>query len=461
MLDVLLKRFRRIHMVGIGGSGMSGIAEVLIGTGFRVTGSDQSESDLTRRLQNLGAEVYIGHSANYVGDAEAVVYSSAIKQDHVELVAARINKIPLIPRAEMLAELMRMKAGVAISGTHGKTTTTSLTGAVLTAGNLDPTVIVGGRLRRLDDGVRRGAGEILVAEADEFDQSFLRLAPTLVVITNIDEDHIECYGSFEALEEAFISFGNSVPFYGRAIVCLDEPSIQKVLPRFNRSVLTYGLSPQADVRGSEVSFKRMETVFTVSANGGKLGEIVLPLPGRHNVLNALASIAVALELGVAFENIKSALEQFEGVHRRFEIMGEINGVMVVDDFAHHPAEIAATLAAAKAGWNRPLVAIFQPHLFSRTQSLAKEFGRALLAAETAIILPIYPARESPIEGVTNELIVDAARELGHKHVIGLDDRSKVIEVVRAIIQPGDILLTIGAGDVYKLAPMIIEGLSGR
>jgi UDP-N-acetylmuramate--alanine ligase len=369
-----------------------------------------------------------------------------------------MNKIPLIPRAEMLAELMRMKAGVAISGTHGKTTTTSLTGVVLTAGGFDPTVIVGGRLRRIEGGVRQGAGEILVAEADEFDQSFLKLTPTLVVITNIDEDHIECYGSFQALEDAFIRFGNSVPFYGRTIVCLDELSIQKVLPRLNRSIITYGLSPQADIRGSEVKFNRMETEFEVWARGVRTGEIVLPLPGKHNVINALAAIAVGLELGVPFELIKSALERFEGVHRRFEIMGEINGVMVVDDFAHHPAEITATLSAAKAGWNRPLVAIFQPHLFSRTQSLATEFGRALLAAETAIVLPIYPARELPVEGVTNQLIVSAAREMGHKNIIGLDDRSQVVDVVRGILKPGDMLLTIGAGDVYKLAPMIMEGL---
>ncbi len=445
-------------MVGIGGSGMSGIAEVLIGTGFRVTGSDMSESDLTRRLRGMGAEVSIGHDASYVGGAEAVVYSSAIKSDHVELVAARSNKIPLISRAVMLAELMRMKAGIAISGTHGKTTTTSLTGLVVAAGGFDPTVIVGGRLRRVEGGVRQGAGDILVAEADEFDQSFLRLTPTLVVITNIDVDHLECYGSFQALEDAFIQFGNSVPFYGRTIVCLDEPSIQKVLHRFNRSVLTYGLTPSANVIGNITKFNAMETTFTVSVEGGNLGEVVLPLPGRHNVLNALASIAIGLELCIPFHQIKSALERFEGVHRRFEILGEVNGVMIVDDFAHHPAEISATLAAAKDGWKRPLVAIFQPHLYSRTQSLAKDFGRALLAADTVIILPIYPARERPIAGVTNQLIVDAARELGHKNIIGLDDRSKVVDAVRAILKPGDMLLTIGAGDVYKLAPMIMEGL---
>lgn len=458
MLDVLLKRFRRLHMVGIGGSGMSGIAEVLLGDGFRVTGSDQSRSDVTDRLVKLGAEVFIGHNSSYVGDAAAVVYSSAIRQDNVELEAARQKKIPLIPRAEMLAELMRMKAGVAISGTHGKTTTTSLTGAVLTAGNLDPMVIVGGRLRRIEGGVRQGAGAILVAEADEFDQSFLRLTPTLVVITNIDEDHIECYGSFNALEDAFVSFGNSVPFYGRTIVCIDEPSIQSVLSRFNRPVLPYGISSQAEVRGREIVYNAATTEFDIECGGQKLGRVHLPLPGRHNVLNALAATAVGIEFGLEFTQIKEALAEFEGVHRRFEIVAEIDGVMIVDDFAHHPAEISATLAAAKSGWNRPLIAIFQPHLFSRTQSLAKEFGRALLAAESAIVLPIYPAREQPIEGVNHRLIVEAAREMGHKNIIGLDDRSDVTQTVKSIVKSGDMVLTIGAGDVYKLAPMIVEGL---
>lgn len=444
---------------------MSGIAEVLLTTGFRVTGSDLSESDATRRLRELGAEVHIGHDAAFVGDAEAVVYSSAVQSHHIELNAARAKKIPLIPRAEMLAELMRMKAGVAISGTHGKTTTTSLVGEVLTVGGLDPTVIVGGRLRtgrvfaaKSQETRRVGAGEILVAEADEFDQSFLRLTPTLVVITNIDADHIECYGSFERLEDAFVQFGNSVPFYGRAIVCLDEPSIQRVLPRLTRSVVTYGLSPQADVRGESVSFDQERTTFTIAVGGKRPGVVVLPLPGRHNVLNALAATAVGLELEVPFDRIKAALERFEGVHRRFDIFGEKGGIMVVDDFAHHPAEIAATLAAAKSGWGRPLVAVFQPHLFSRTQALATEFGRALLAAETAVVLPIYPAREAPIEGVSSALIVEAARDMGHKRVIGLADRSEVVGVVREVAGPGDMVLTIGAGDVYKLAPLIFDGL---
>ncbi len=437
---------------------MSGIAEVLLGTGFRITGSDQTESETTSRLKSLGAEVFIGHSAGYVDEAEVVVFSNAIKPDHPELVAARSRNIPLIPRAEMLAELMRMKAGVAISGTHGKTTTTSLVGAILTEGGLDPTVIIGGRLKRLEGGVRRGAGEILVAEADEFERSFLKLSPTLVVVTNIDADHIECYGSFEALEDAFIQFANSVPFYGRSIVCLDEPSIRKVMPRITRHVVTYGLSIEATVRAEDVHYDGSHTSFEVLSERTRLGKVTIPIPGRHNVLNALAAIAVGLELDAGFHAIQIALERFEGVHRRFEIVGETGGIMVVDDFAHHPAEIVATLNAARSGWNRRLIAVFQPHLFSRTQALAKEFGQALMGADVAIVLPIYPAREEPIHGVTSALIVEAAKKMGHKNIVGLPDRSFVVEAVRQAAGPNDMVLTIGAGDVHRLAPMILEGL---
>jgi len=458
MLDVLLKSFRRLHMVGIGGSGMSGIAEVLLGDGFRITGSDSQESEVTRRLRTLGAEIFIGHAAAHLHDVEVVVYSNAIKLDNSELVEARSRLIPIIPRAEMLAELMRMKAGVAISGTHGKTTTTSLVGAVLTEGELDPTVIVGGRLRRIEGGVRQGEGQIMVVEADEYEKSFLRLSPTMVVVTNVDADHIECYGSFEALEEAFVQFANSPPFYGRTIVCLDDIKLRRLLPRLNRPMISYGLSPEADIRAESVVFDGIRTTFDVTARGKRCGEVVLPIPGQHNVLNALAAVAVGLELDVPFVTIKRALEKFEGVHRRFEIYGEVGGVMIVDDFAHHPSEIAATLSAAKAGWKKPLVAVFQPHLFSRTQALAEEFAKALLIAETVIVLPIYPAREAPVPGVTSELIVSAARRLGHKGVSSLPDRSLVVDAVKAVVKSGDMVLTIGAGDVYKLVPMIIDGL---
>ena len=458
MIDALLKRFQRLHMIGICGAGMSGIAEVLLNTGFRVTGSDLAENEVAKRLKELGAALHIGHDPAWVEDAEVVVYSSAIRDDNVELIAARDKKIPVIGRAEMLAELMRMKAGVAISGTHGKTTTTSLVGEVLARAGLDPTVIVGGRLRQLEGGVISGKGEILVAEADEFDKSFLRLTPTVVVITNIDSDHVECYGSFEELENAFVQFANSVPFYGRSLICIDEPSLQKILPRITRSVVTYGFSPQADVRARDAVFQESMTHFSVEKDGEKLGDITLPLPGNHNVMNAMAAVSVGLEFGVDFRKMKDGLQGFAGIHRRFEIHGEVEGVLVVDDFAHHPVEIEATLAAAKTGWKRRIIAVFQPHLYSRTLELYSQFGRALLGAETAIILPIYPAREDQIEGVTSRLIHDAARDLGHKDVHHLDDKSKVVELLKEFVEPGDMVIVLGAGDVYRLAPLIMEGL---
>lgn len=451
-------RFNRLHFIGIGGSGMSGLAEVLLVNNFVVTGSDLTANEAARRLEALGAEIHIGHNPNWLENANAVVYSSAVRPDNIELAAARQRKIPVISRAEMLAELMRMKTGIAVSGTHGKTTTTSLIGEIFTAARLDPTVIVGGRLRRYKGGAVQGAGEILIAEADEFDRSFLRLTPTYVVINNIDADHIECYGGFAELENAFVQFGNSIPFYGRAAVCIDEPSLLPILPRLNRSVVAYGMMPQADVRGVSIVYKEYKTRFKVSVENNILGEVELNLPGRHNVLNALASIAISLEFNVPFEAIKTALQQFEGVHRRFEIIGEKNGVTVVDDFAHHPAEISATLAAAKTGWNRPVVAVFQPHLYSRTQALYAEFARALLSAETVIVLPIYASREDPVEGVSSRLICDAARDFGHKHIIALDDREQTVEIVRQVAQPNDFVIILGAGDVYRLAPMILDGL---
>lgn len=458
MLEVLLKRFRRLHMIGIGGSGMSGIAEVLLLSGFRVTGSDQAASEVLGHLRSLGAEITVGHEVSSLRDAEVVVYSNAIRDDNPELMEARRRGIPLIPRAEMLAELMRMKAGVAVAGTHGKTTTTSLVGEVLAAAGLDPTVIVGGRLRQVKGNVRHGTGQMLVVEADEFEKSFLKLSPTLVVVTNIDGDHLECYGSFAGLKDAFVSFADSIPFYGRAVVCSDDPVVREVMPRLGRPVVTYGTTQQAMVRGEGIRFEGMQSSFTLSAGGKRLGDIRLPIPGRHNVLNALAAAAIGLELEADFESIRSALESFEGVHRRFEIVGDKSGILVVDDFGHHPAEITATLSAARAGWRRRLVVVFQPHLFSRTQMLADDFGRALMGADIAFVLPIYPAREAPIEGVTSDLIVDAARRFGHTAVVGLPSRDVVAEEVRKVVKPGDLVLTVGAGDVSKLAPMIIEAL---
>ncbi|MBM3329743.1 MAG: UDP-N-acetylmuramate--L-alanine ligase [Calditrichaeota bacterium] len=454
------RRFGRIHFTGIGGSGMSGIAEVLLANDFRVTGSDLVESETTLRLRELGAEIQIGHSARHVADADAVVYSSAVQSDNDELVAARQRKIPVIARAEMLGELMRMKTGIAISGTHGKTTVTSLTGEVISAGGLDPLVIIGGRLKRSNAGVVQGSSEILIVEADEFDRSFLRLTPTYVVITNIDRDHLECYGSFEELENAFLQFSNAVPFYGRAAICIDEPSVIRIAGRINRPLVTYGFSPQADVRAENLERGGWKSHFDLTAHGRPLGRVELSLPGRHNVLNALAAIAIGLEAGVGFDDIKSALAGFQGVRRRFEFVGEKGGVMVIDDFAHHPAEIAATLEAARSGWGRRIVAIFQPHLYSRTKALATEFGQALLGAETAIVLPIYGSREAPEPGVGSQLIVEAARTMGHKRAILLDDRNQTAEAVKSALEPGDMVIILGAGDVYRLAPEILAALPG-
>ncbi|MDP8239891.1 MAG: UDP-N-acetylmuramate--L-alanine ligase [Candidatus Hatepunaea meridiana] len=453
-----MNRFRRLHMVGIGGSGMSGIAEILLKTGFYVSGSDQSENEATQRLIQLGAKVFKGHNASYIENADVVVFSSAIHKDHIELVAARERKIPVIRRSRMLAELMRMKAGIAISGTHGKTTTTSLAGEILIKGGLDPTVIVGGRLRRMGTGVVSGKGDFLVAEADEFDKSFLSLTPTIVAITNIDDDHIECYGNYEELENAFVQFAQSVPFYGRTLVCIDEPSLVKILPRLDSAIITYGFSPQADVRAVNAVYNRGTSTFTVEYDNQEIGKINLPLPGRHNILNTLAAVGIARELGVEFNDIRAALESFKGVYRRFEMVGEVNGILFADDFAHHPAEISATLSAAKEGWKCPILAVFQPHLYSRTQALAQKFGRALLGSDTAIVLPIYPAREKPIEGVTAKLIVDAAKNMGHKNIHYLEDKSMVTERVKELSKEGDFVITIGAGDVYKLAPQIMAGM---
>ncbi len=458
MIDPFLKRFHNVWMIGINGSGMCGIAEVLTAQGFKVSGSDMNESEVAERLRSIGVDVRIGHKAEWVKGNDVVIYSSAVRENNVELQAAIANKIPIVRRAEMLAELMRMKTGIAISGSHGKTSITSLTGEIVAAGGLDPTVIVGGRLNKLSSGVVSGKGEILIAEADEYDQSFLRLSPVIVLVNNIDNDHLECYGGYEQLEAAFVQFANSVPFYGRTIVNLDEPSIHPILPRLNRTVVTYGFTPQADVKAEKVEYRGMQSIFEVVIDGEKKGTIDLPLPGKFNVHNTLGGIAIGNELGIPFKKIKQALENFSGVHRRFEILGEVGGRMVVTDFGHHPTAISVTLEAAKAGWNRRVIAIFQAHLYSRTQMLAEQFGQALLKADKAIVLPIYPAREDPIEGVTGRLIYDAARDFGHKDVAYLEDRSKIVDLIKNVSEPNDMILVIGAGNVHLLAPDIIEGL---
>jgi UDP-N-acetylmuramate--alanine ligase len=451
----------RVHFVGIGGAGMSGIAEILLEYELEVSGCDQASSEATDRLRRLGARVYEGHSPEHLADVELVVISSAVANANPEVQAARLLGIPVVRRAEMLGELMRLKYGIAVAGTHGKTTTTSLVGTVLTEAALDPTVIVGGRLRLSGTGARLGRSQYLVAEADEFDRSFLRLTPVIAVVTTIDRDHLDTYRDLGEIADAFVTFASRVPFFGRVIVCLDDPEVRHILPRIaDRRIVTYGLSPQAELSAVDVEALPWGSRFAVrSLRGGLLGQIELPIPGRHNVLNALAAVGVALTLRIGWDVIAGALAGFKGVHRRFEPMGTWRGAAVVDDYAHHPTEVAATLEAARQTFPRARVhAVFQPHLFSRTRDLAEEFGNALLGADRAVVTDVYPSREAPQPGVTGELVVAAARQAGHRNVAYCAHWHDVPPVLAADVAEGDVVLTMGAGDINRLAShLVAEG----
>ena len=400
-------KVKKVHFVGIGGIGMSGIAELLLNLGFKITGSDIQLSNITEKLQTQGALTFEGHNYTNINNCDLVVYSSAIKTDNVELQAAADRNIPMIPRAEMLAELLKLKPiSVAVGGTHGKTTTTSMIGAVLTEENLDPTLVVGGVVRSLGVNAILGSGDIIVAEADEFDRSFLQLSPTYSIITTIDTDHMECYSDKNDLLTAFTQFANAVPFYGSVVACIDEPFVKEILPEICRPFITYGFSKQADLQAEKIQSHEIYTDFTVKNHEAVLGEIHLKIPGAHNVKNALATVALCLEMNISFATIQKALEEFTGVNRRFEIKGIFDGIMVVDDYAHHPTEVLATLNAIKNGWNRRLISIFQPHLFTRTRDFYEAYARAFLISDLAIITDVYPARENPIKGVSGELIVN-------------------------------------------------------
>ena len=455
----MLGKTQQIHFVGIGGIGMSGIAEVLLNLGYRISGSDLEETPITRRLAELGATVVSGHEAQNVGEADVVVLSSAVRPDNVEVVAARERKIPVIRRAEMLAELMRMKYGIAIAGTHGKTTTTSLVASVLTHGGLDPTIVIGGRLNVWETNARLGQGRYLVAEADESDGSFLNLSPTVAVVTTIDEEHLDFYRDLAHLQETFLSFINKIPFYGLAVLCLDEPHIQALIPRIEKRMVTYGLSSQADFLGHDIERKGLETSYTARYQGSPLGRVRLQMPGVHNVLNSLAAIAVGLELDMDFHDIAEALAEFGGIERRFQIKGERRGVMVVDDYGHHPAEIRATLKAAKDGWGeRRLVVVFQPHRYSRTQYLLQDFFSAFNEADVLITTEIYPAGETPIPGVSGRQIYDGVKRHGHRDVSYVEQVSDVLALLEERLRPGDLVLTLGAGDVWKVSDALIARL---
>jgi len=446
-------RLRRIHFVGAGGVGMSGLAEILLlSTPLEISGCDLARSDNTDRLTKLGARIAYGHEASHVRDTDLLVVSSAIGESNAEVAAAREKGIPVIRRAEMLAEIMRLKQGVAIGGTHGKTTTTSLTGMVLTEAGFDPTIIVGGQVRILGTNARLGKGDFLVAEADEFDRSFLELTPVVAVITNVEADHLDCYRDLADIQDAFATFANRVPFYGAVVACVDDAGVREILPRIKRRVVTYGESPEANLSARAIRLDASGTTFEVwEGETWTLGTVHLRLPGRHNVANALAAIAVGRELSIPFPTIARALSEFEGVVRRFETKGERDGVLVVDDYAHHPTEIAATLASARQVYpKRRLVALFQPHLFTRTRDFAAEFGKALKACDLALVMDVYPSREKALPGVTGELVAEAARAAGHPNVVYLPDRSAIVASLAERLEKGDLLVTMGAGDVVRL-----------
>jgi UDP-N-acetylmuramate--alanine ligase len=459
----VLGRTRRIHFVGIGGIGMSGIAELLANLGYEVSGSDAKTSDVTDRLQTLGVRISHGHAASQVGRADVVVVSSAIDAANPEIEESRRRRIPVIPRAEMLAELMRLRYGIAIAGAHGKTTTTSMVALVLERAGLDPTAVIGGRLSAFGSNARLGRGDYMVAEADESDRSFLKLSPAIAVITNIDHEHMESYGSWDALQQAFLEFANKVPFYGAVIACADDRPLRALVPKMTRRVITYGLDDgSAQIAGHAMALEAFGSTCRIVQSTGhgkraELGALRLRVPGRHNLLNALAAVAVGLETGLPFARIASALEQFAGAERRFQRRGEERGVMVVDDYGHHPTEIAAVIAAARAGLDRRVVLVFQPHRYSRTRDLLDAFGDALSAADEIVLTDIYPAGEAPLPGITIEAVDARVRQGGRPvHLVkALDD---VPAAVARIARSNDLVITLGAGSIGTLPDRILAAL---
>ena len=452
-------RTRHIHMVGIGGIGMSGMAEILLQKGYTVTGSDAKEGDTIKRLRELGAKIYIGHDEKNIEGADVVVFTSAVKaEENLETKAAMDAGIPVIKRAEMLAELMRMKFGVGIAGTHGKTTTTTMVGHVIQDGSFDPTIMVGGKVHSFSEtNAVVGKGDIIIVEADEFDRTFLRLTPSLAVITNIEAEHLDIYDNLQDVKNAFVEFANKVPFYGAVVLCLDDPNVRSIIPEIERRTITYGLTPQAKVRARNIEVNQFYSSFTVMNDGEEIGKIKLEAPGEHNVKNALAAVAVGLELDIDFKNIKSGLERFEGVFRRFQLKADIDDIIVIDDYAHHPTEVQATLKAARNGWkDRRVVAVFQPHLYSRTRDLFQDFGSSFFDAEVCVITDVYPSREEPIEGVDGKLIADSAKEYGHRQVHYVEDKQDLPEKLKEIVQAGDVIITMGAGDIYRYGEKFVE-----
>jgi len=466
----MLGRTRAIHFVGIGGIGMSGIAELLANLGYDVSGSDARASSVTDRLKTLGVRVHVGHDAEHVGSADVVVVSSAIARNNPETAEAIRRRIPVIPRAEMLAELMRLRYGIAIAGAHGKTTTTSMVALVLERAGLDPTAVIGGRLSAFGSNARLGRGDYMVAEADESDRSFLKLSPSIAVVTNIDREHMESYGSWDDLQQAFVEFANKVPFYGAVIACADDEPVRGILPRITRRVVTYGLDPVAGEAPAAVmgrgmtleAFGSRAAVMHRTADGvADLGELRLMVPGRHNLLNALGAVAVGLEVGIPFAKIATALGEFQGAERRFQRLGEEDGVLVIDDYGHHPTEIAAVIAAARAGIDRRVVVVFQPHRYTRTQALMTEFGSALSGADEIVLTDIYAAGEAQIPGVTVDALAAAIRASARGNVRVVPPLEQLPAAVADFARPGDLVITLGAGSIGTVGERILDALRRR
>ncbi len=455
----MFRKTQHIHLVGIGGAGMSGIAEVLLTMGYKVTGSDLQASETTRRLEELGGKIFIGHQESHVGEAQVVVTSSAVAASNPEVVMAKAKQVPVIPRAEMLAELMRLKFGVAIAGAHGKTTTTSMVANVLAQGGLDPTMVIGGKVNALGSHARLGRGDLLVAEADESDGSFLRLSPTIVAVTNLDREHLDYYGSMERVNESFLEFINKIPFYGLAVLCADDERLSVLFPRIVKRYQTYGFREREgvvlDFKATDVSLKQWGAEFRAHFGGKNLGPFRLAVPGIHNVLNALAAIAIGVELDIPVDLIRKGLAAFTGVERRFHRRGEAGNIMVVDDYGHHPTEVKATLAAAKQGWGRRLVVLFQPHRYSRTRDCIEDFAHAFDQADVLFTTEIYPAGEQPIPGVSGAKLAEVIKAAGHPSVTFIERKETIPDQVLPHLKPGDLVLTLGAGDIWKAGTGIL------
>jgi len=454
----MLGSTKKIHFVGIGGIGMSGIAELLMNQDFAISGSDLMKSKITRHLISKGAEICIGHKAELISDADVVVKSSAVKDDNPEIKAALANKIPVIRRAEMLSEIMRMSYGIGVAGTHGKTSTTSMVGSVLSAAELDPTVIVGGIVKNYGSNNLLGSGKYIVVEADEFDRSFLTLSPIIAGITNIEADHLDCYNNLDGIKKAFIEYANKVPFFGSVIACLDDKGVSSIIPDIKKRIVTYGLSAQANIRAEKIEYSNFTSSFDVVAYGEFLGRVELNVMGEYNILNALLAVATGLELNVDFDLIKKGLSAYNGVFRRFELKGITDGITIYDDYAHHPTEIEVTLKGVRENTDNRIIAVFQPHLYTRTRDFALEFGRSFFNSDLLVVTPIYPAREESIPGVSGKMVAEAAIQSGHKNVLYIDENEQITAELKKIVKPGDILITIGAGNIFKYGEILLKEL---